>query len=195
MNLTEGIIQHAAKAVKKVMDLSTTKELKSRSTNHSNASTWLMQSKITGALTSGKTWLWMTQSNRWKPVENYEVGHIINAFFEEFVEETWFNQLSLVTHCVSIIKKNPEDPRFTDRFESSFIMTKNCTEMPSPNWTTQSINYRFSTMLLKNSAQIRYATNRWTPESVSTVSCFSLIRSKHPWCLVVPQRWNKKFII
>ena len=62
------------------------------------------------------------------PVEKHytEVGHIINAFFEEFVEETLIQPTFIYGHPVAVsplAKKNPEDPRFTDRFEL-FIMTK-----------------------------------------------------------------------
>ena len=48
------------------------------------------------------------------------VGHIINLFFEEFVEETLIQPTFLYGHPVEIsplTKKNPEDPRFVDRFE------------------------------------------------------------------------------
>ncbi|MBZ4302645.1 lysine--tRNA ligase, partial [Streptococcus pneumoniae] len=62
------------------------------------------------------------------PVEKHytEVGHIINAFFEEFVEETLIQATFVYGHPVAVYplsKKNPEDERFTDRFEL-FIMTK-----------------------------------------------------------------------
>lgn len=48
------------------------------------------------------------------------VGHIINLFFEEFVEETLIQPTFLYGHPVEIsplTKKNPSDPRFVDRFE------------------------------------------------------------------------------
>ncbi|GAB6992592.1 lysine--tRNA ligase [Paenibacillus pini] len=47
-------------------------------------------------------------------------GHILNAFFEEFVEETLIQPTFVTGHPVEIsplAKKNDEDPRFTDRFE------------------------------------------------------------------------------
>ncbi|MEK5059877.1 lysine--tRNA ligase [Paenibacillus sp. FSL H7-0326] len=47
-------------------------------------------------------------------------GHILNAFFEEFVEETLIQPTFVYGHPVEIsplAKKNEEDPRFTDRFE------------------------------------------------------------------------------
>ena len=48
------------------------------------------------------------------------IGHIINLFFEEYVEETLIQPTFLYGHPVEIsplTKKNPEDPRFVDRFE------------------------------------------------------------------------------
>ena len=55
-------------------------------------------------------------------VEDHQksVGHIINLFFEEFVEETLIQPTFLYGHPIEIsplTKKNPEDPRFVDRFE------------------------------------------------------------------------------
>ncbi|MEJ6400191.1 lysine--tRNA ligase [Nicoliella lavandulae] len=50
----------------------------------------------------------------------WKVGHIINAFFEEFVEDTIKQPTFIYGHPVEIsplAKKNAKDPRFTDRFE------------------------------------------------------------------------------
>lgn len=62
------------------------------------------------------------------PLEKHftTVGHIINAFFEEFVEDTLIQPTFVFGHPVEVsplAKKNDTDPRFTDRFEL-FIMTK-----------------------------------------------------------------------
>ncbi len=56
------------------------------------------------------------------PVEEHEkaLGHIINLFFEKYVEETLIQPTFLYGHPVEIsplTKRNPEDPRFVDRFE------------------------------------------------------------------------------
>ncbi|MCY9532871.1 MULTISPECIES: lysine--tRNA ligase [Paenibacillus] len=51
---------------------------------------------------------------------HYTFGHILNAFFEEFVEETLIQPTFVTGHPVEIsplAKKNDKDPRFTDRFE------------------------------------------------------------------------------
>ena len=55
-------------------------------------------------------------------VEEHEksFGHIVNLFFEKYVEETLIQPTFLYGHPVEIsplTKKNPKDPRFVDRFE------------------------------------------------------------------------------
>ena len=55
-------------------------------------------------------------------VQDHEktVGHIINLFFEKYVEETLIQPTFLYGHPIEIsplTKKNPEDPIFVDRFE------------------------------------------------------------------------------
>lgn len=55
-------------------------------------------------------------------VEEHErsFGHIVNLFFEKYVEETLIQPTFLYGHPLEIsplTKKNPEDPRFVDRFE------------------------------------------------------------------------------
>ena len=52
--------------------------------------------------------------------DHFEVGHIINAFFEKYVEETLIQPTFLYGHPVEIsplTKRNPDDSRFVDRFE------------------------------------------------------------------------------
>lgn len=52
------------------------------------------------------------------------VGHIINEFFETFVEDTLQQPTFIYGHPVAVsplAKKNPEDGRFTDRFELFII--------------------------------------------------------------------------
>ncbi len=52
--------------------------------------------------------------------DHFTVGHIINAFFEKYVEETLIEPTFLYGHPVEIsplTRANKEDPRFVDRFE------------------------------------------------------------------------------
>ena len=56
------------------------------------------------------------------PVEKHQenIGHIINLFFEKYVEETLIQPTFLYGHPVEIsplTKRCPDDPRFTERFE------------------------------------------------------------------------------
>ena len=66
-------------------------------------------------------------------------GHIINKFFEKYVEETLIEPTFLYGHPIEIsplTKKDPEDPRFTQRFEL-FISGHECanayTELNDPD--------------------------------------------------------------
>ena len=131
MDLTEGIIQHVAKVVKgegPVIYQGTEIKL-----NEPFKRVHMVDAikEITGV----DFWKDMTfdeavalANEKHVPVEKHytEVGQIINAFFEEFVEETLIQPTFVYGHPVAVsplAKKNPEDERFTDRFEL-FIMTK-----------------------------------------------------------------------
>ena len=58
-------------------------------------------------------------------IENhFEFGHIVNAFFEKFVEDTIIEPTFVYGHPIEIsplAKKDPKDPRFTQRFELFII--------------------------------------------------------------------------
>ena len=52
--------------------------------------------------------------------EHFSFGHIVNAFFEEYVESTIVEPTFVYGHPIEIsplAKKNAKDPRFTERFE------------------------------------------------------------------------------
>ncbi|AWB42844.1 lysine--tRNA ligase [Paenibacillus sp. CAA11] len=73
------------------------------------------------------------------PVEKHMTfGHILNAFFEQFVEETLIQPTFITGHPVEIsplAKKNEEDPRFTDRFELFIVAREHAnafTELNDP---------------------------------------------------------------
>jgi len=69
---------------------------------------------------------------------SHEVGHIINEFFEQKVEETLVQPTFITGHPVEIsplAKKNPEDERFTDRFELFIVRREHAnafTELNDP---------------------------------------------------------------
>ena len=108
-----------------------------------------------------------------------EVGHIINEFFEQKVEETLVQPTFIFGHPVEIsplAKKNPEDGRFTDRFELFIVRREHAnafTELNDPIDQRE----RFEAQLVEKEAgndeahemdndfirsiRIRYASNRW----------------------------------
>ncbi|MDP4099212.1 lysine--tRNA ligase [Paenibacillus sp. P96] len=65
-------------------------------------------------------------------------GHILNAFFEQFVEETLIQPTFVTGHPVEIsplAKKNEQDSRFTDRFELFIVAREHAnafTELNDP---------------------------------------------------------------
>src|SRR6185437_2522944 len=67
-----------------------------------------------------------------------EVGHVLNEFFEQKVEEELVQPTFIFGHPVEIsplAKKNPEDERFTDRFELFIVRREHAnafTELNDP---------------------------------------------------------------
>ena len=131
MDLTEGIVQHAATAVKG--DGPITYQGTEIKINEPFKRAHIVD--LIKEVTSVDFWKEMTLAEAQAlaqeknvPLEKHytSVGHIINAFFEEFVEETLIQPIFVYGHPVEVsplAKKNADDPRFTDRFEL-FIMTK-----------------------------------------------------------------------
>lgn len=70
--------------------------------------------------------------------EHMEVGHIINEFFEQRIEEKLIQPTFIYGHPVEIsplAKKNADDPRFTDRFELFIVAREHAnafTELNDP---------------------------------------------------------------
>ena len=70
--------------------------------------------------------------------ETMEYGHIVNEFFEQKVEEKLIQPTFIFGHPVEIsplAKKNPDDPRFTDRFELFIVAREHAnafTELNDP---------------------------------------------------------------
>ncbi|MGG1597776.1 lysine--tRNA ligase [Paenibacillus naphthalenovorans] len=71
-----------------------------------------------------------------EPMMTY--GHIVNQFFETFVEQTLIQPTFVTGHPVAIsplAKKNDQDPRFTDRFELFIVAREHAnafTELNDP---------------------------------------------------------------
>ena len=62
----------------------------------------------------------LAQEHDVKLTEEMGYGHVVNEFFEQKVEETLVQPTFIYGHPVDVsplAKKNPEDERFTDRFE------------------------------------------------------------------------------
>lgn len=131
MDLVQGIIQAAAKAVTDQTIISyQDHEIK---IGHDFARVHMLDAikDITGV----DFWQEMTLEQAQDlakehkvPMEKHftSVGHIINAFFEEYVEDTLIQPTFIYGHPVEVsplAKKNTDDPRFTDRFEL-FIVGK-----------------------------------------------------------------------
>ena len=130
MDLTEGIIQHVAKAVKGDDNLIFQDQELAIHEPFKRAHMLDLIKEKTGldfwqelSLDEAKA---LAQEHK-VPVEaHFTVGHIINAFFEAFVEETLIQPTFVYGHPVEIsplAKMNDEDKRFTDRFEL-FIVGK-----------------------------------------------------------------------
>lgn len=131
MDLTEGIIQHVAKAVCGDGPI----DYQGTTININEPFKRVHMVDAIKAITGVDFWQDMSleeavaiAKEKHVPVEKHytEVGHIINAFFEEFVEDTLIQPTFVYGHPVAVsplAKKNPDDKRFTDRFEL-FIMTK-----------------------------------------------------------------------
>lgn len=52
--------------------------------------------------------------------DHFKYGHIVNEFFEKYVEDTIVEPTFIIGHPIEIsplAKKDPKDPRFTQRFE------------------------------------------------------------------------------
>jgi lysyl-tRNA synthetase class 2 len=59
--------------------------------------------------------------------KHFEFGHIVEAFFEHFVEETLIQPTFVYGHPIEIsplAKKNEVDPRFTERFELFIVKSE-----------------------------------------------------------------------
>ena len=124
MNLTEGLIQHVAKAA-------VGKDVVTYDDQEINLSAAFKRVHMVDAINE-KTGVnffdiadleaakAVAEAHHIKVEAHFRWGHIVNEFFEKYVEETLIQPTFIFGHPVDIsplAKKNPEDDRFTDRFE------------------------------------------------------------------------------
>ncbi|MGX7048226.1 lysyl-tRNA synthetase [Lactococcus piscium] len=124
MNLTEGLIQHVAKAA-------VGKDVVTYDDQEINLSAAFKRVHMVDAINE-KTGVnffdiadleaakAVAEAHHIKVEPHFRWGHIVNEFFEKYVEEALIQPTFIFGHPVDIsplAKKNPEDDRFTDRFE------------------------------------------------------------------------------
>ncbi|AYG01781.1 lysine--tRNA ligase [Lactococcus allomyrinae] len=124
MDLTEGIFQHVAKTI-------VGKEVIEYNGKEINVGGKYRRVHMVDAIkesTGVDFWQEMTFDEAVKLAEQHDIhvekhftiGHIINEFFEKYIEETLIQPTFVFGHPKEIsplAKMNKEDPRFTDRFE------------------------------------------------------------------------------
>ena len=124
MDLTEGIIQHVAQKVNNSLQVTYGE------TKIDLSGKWARVHMVDAikAQTGVDFWQEMTDEEAREIAKKHNVhveghmdfGHVVNEFFEEFVEDTLIQPTFIYGHPTSVSplsKKNPEDGRFTDRFE------------------------------------------------------------------------------
>lgn len=142
MSLTEGLISHIAQEV-----LGTTK-IKYQDHEVDLGTPWRRIHMVDAIKEVVGVDFWQVTSDEEAhklakahnvPVEpTMKFGHIVNQFFETFVEETLIQPTFVIGHPVEIsplAKKNAEDPRFTDRFELFIVAREHAnafTELNDP---------------------------------------------------------------
>ena len=124
MDLTEGIFQHVAKNIvgKEII------EYNGKDINVGGKYKRIHMVDAIKEATGVDFWQDMTFDEAVKIAEehgihverHFTVGHIINEFFEKYIEETLIQPTFVFGHPKEIsplAKMNADDPRFTDRFE------------------------------------------------------------------------------
>lgn len=124
MNLTEGIFRHVATSVLGTAEISYDGKTIDLGSDFRRVHMADAVKEVTGV----DFWAEMTveeahalaKKHEVPVTKNMSVGHILNEFFETFVEDTLEQPTFIYGHPVEVsplAKKNPEDGRFTDRFE------------------------------------------------------------------------------
>ncbi len=124
MDLTEGIISNAAKEVLGTYELDFRGHHISLAPGFKRLSMVEGIKNITGidfskemSFEEAKA---LAKEHEIEVEDHFKYGHIVNAFFEKYVEETIVEPTFVYGHPVEIsplARKNKKDPRFTERFE------------------------------------------------------------------------------
>lgn len=124
MDLTEGIISNAAKEVLGTYELEFKGQSISLKPGFKRLSMVEGIKNITGidfskemSFEEAKA---LAKEHEIEVEDHFKYGHIVNAFFEKYVEETIVEPTFVYGHPVEIsplARKNKKDPRFTERFE------------------------------------------------------------------------------
>ena len=129
-DLTEGLIRYLASKVTKKTKLHWLNHDIDLDKDFKKASMVSLIKKKTGVdfltVTSDKGAIELAKKHNIKVEPHFTYGHIVNAFFENFVEESLIQPTFVFGHPIEIsplAKKDEKDPRFTKRFEL-FIGTK-----------------------------------------------------------------------
>ncbi|WP_246946063.1 lysine--tRNA ligase [Bacillus pinisoli] len=142
MNLTENVIAHIAKEVLGT----TTVQYGEHTVNLEPGWKRLHMVDAIKEYVGVDFWTQMTDEEARKlakdhgveVTEHMQYGHIVNEFFEQKIEEQLIQPTFIYGHPVEIsplAKKNPEDPRFTDRFELFIVAREHAnafTELNDP---------------------------------------------------------------
>ncbi|MFC4767870.1 lysine--tRNA ligase [Effusibacillus consociatus] len=124
MDLTESCIAHIAKEVLGTTKITYQGQEVDLTPQWRRASMVDLVKEVTGVDFSQELSLdearALAEKHGVKVEKHHMAGHILNEFFEQFVEHTLIQPTFVYGHPVEIsplAKQNPEDPRFTDRFE------------------------------------------------------------------------------
>ncbi|MDD3026683.1 MAG: lysine--tRNA ligase [Erysipelotrichaceae bacterium] len=124
MDLTEGIIANAAKTVLGTYDIEYKGNQISLAPGFKRISMMAAIQEKTGidftAQMDFEQAVAHAKEHHIEVMPHFGYGHIVNEFFEKYVEETIVEPTFIYGHPIEIsplAKKNPEDPRFTQRFE------------------------------------------------------------------------------
>ena len=129
-DLTEGLIRYIAKNVTKKTKIHWLNNDIDLDKDFTRASMTDLIKKKTGIdfvkVNSDSEAIELAKKHNIKVEPHFTYGHIVNAFFETFVEEELVQPTFVYGHPIEIsplAKKDDKDPRFTKRFEL-FISTK-----------------------------------------------------------------------